>query len=492
MAGEQVKARRQGHLDGFGALPRPGDVQAGGAAAFHPTAHPFDGAGRAHAVAHIAHEGPVDEAEQHRPASGVRQQPFGSLGQSAVHHHRAVQHHSAAGGRAGGQRPGGQVTQQQRHGLGPAHRRDLDHAAAGQNVTKPGGDQPHRVRAALEERLHLVAAPHVVDDEQAGVAGEQGAQVEAGLFGIGQGRAHTGQGLAEIVDPVGELRPAQRLTHRHPQQPTGKPGRDLHPLADLPGQGRLADPAGAVQHDRPGARPQFGEHGRGQGRTGNEPVRQDRHHPGRRWTCGDHRLRGRPGAGRGGDVGGHGHRGSPFGLAQLDQRVQDGGLQLPGVTETGGDDAGLPQPRAEGPLPFGVSLVDEVTEGNLGVVVQQEHQPRYPRRGRGVELELGVRHLRLPRDGGAVPKGDKPQVDIGRPHRPHAELGRVGVAGTEVLHVDDLVSGERHRPLGRRDERPLPRKAPQLGGVAQEHPPGDPLARPTHRRTDRPPRRPGR
>jgi hypothetical protein len=456
LGGQQTQARRDGGLDRLHPVLRPVHVERGRAAPLQPEQQPLRGALGAEAVPDVPDERPVDHPEQHRPAARHHQQPAGQrLRHDSVH-----------------------VVREQRVRLGVRHRRHVHRVAVRREVAPAGGDEADAARPALQKRTQLVTSPDVVDDQQPRRVAEQLAEPEPGLLGVGQGGAHAGQGLAQVVDLLGETGPRNRLAERHPQQPAGEPLGDLRTPAHLGGDRGLPEAARAGYHDRAHLAPRFaptatpdGEPANAAGRRPPRLEQQVQDPAGQRGS-GHHAGAARPRHPRPArSAAGRRRHGRPARVAQLHQRFEHRAFELGGVAERLRDQAGFAQPSPERELAGAVHRVGERGDRDLGVVGEQEHQPRDARLRRGVELELGVG---LPGPAGrrlAVAEPDDPDVGVAGPDLGGAELRRIVVAGAEILHVDDAVAGPRHRPLGRGDERHLPRERTQLPGVAKENPP---------------------
>jgi len=109
-----------------------------------------------------------------------------------------------------------------------------------------------------------------------------------------------------------------------------------------------------------------------------------------------------------------------------------------------------------------VVQVAEHARRAVGVFVDQKHQPRHPRTGRGLELQLGVGQRRLVTDRRAVAEPHDYHVHLGIEHPLPAQLSRRQISGGEVGHIHDRVTGPGNPTLRRSDKRPRHRMIAQL------------------------------
>ena len=112
---------------------------------------------------------------------------------------------------------------------------------------------------------------------------------------------------------------------------------------------------------------------------------------------------------------------------QLPQRPFHQPAQLIRAGKGLGDQAAGLHPAAERLLPGPERVIDQLRQRDAhisGGGVQQEHQPRQPGRGRGVEFQLGVGHLRLVPHRRAVPGAQHPHIHVTAAHPIRAQLAR--------------------------------------------------------------------
>ena len=163
---------------------------------------------------------------------------------------------------------------------------------------------------------------------------------------------------------------------------------------------------------------------------------------------------------------------APSHLGQLPQRALHQLPQLSRARERLYGQPAVPDPAAERLLTRPELMINQPRRRDpdvVGIGIQQEHQPVQPCLGRGVELQLGVRHVRTVPHRGAVPGAQHPHVHIAPAHPVRAQLRGRLIGGRETGHVHDHVPGRRHRPLHRGHIRRPLRELPQLGGVRDEH-----------------------
>ena len=136
--------------------------------------------------------------------------------------------------------------------------------------------------------------------------------------------------------------------------------------------------------------------------------------------------------------------------------------------------SGLLDPAAERLLSRPELVIHQLGRRDPHIVsigIQQEHQPRQPCLGGGVELQLGIRHFRLVPDRRAVPGTEHPYIDLASPHPFGAQLRRRLIRGGKVGHVHDHVPAGRNRPFDCGHVRRPLWKVPQLRGMRHEHSP---------------------
>ena len=104
---------------------------------------------------------------------------------------------------------------------------------------------------------------------------------------------------------------------------------------------------------------------------------------------------------------------------QFPQRPFHQPAQLIGAGKGLGDQAAGLHPAAERLLPGPERVINQLRQRDAhisGGGVQHEHQPRQPGRGRGIELQLGVGHLRPVCHRRAVPGAQHPHIHVTAAH----------------------------------------------------------------------------
>ena len=131
---------------------------------------------------------------------------------------------------------------------------------------------------------------------------------------------------------------------------------------------------------------------------------------------------------------------------QLPQRAFHQPAQLVRAGEGLGDQPAGLHPAAERLLPGPERVIDQLRQRDphvRGGGVQQEHQPRQPGRGRGVELQLGVGHLRLVPHRRAVPGAQHPHIHVTAAHPLRAQLrGRLVSGGKSAISTITCPAAE--------------------------------------------------
>ena len=372
--------------------------------------------------------------------------------------------------RVGRAQPGHPVPQQ-RHRFGPGQHVDLDRRGELGPGPRPGGDQ-HVPVPAGQPRADVGGGLGVVEDQQPPAALPQFPQHRRphslgacpGLDAAQRG-AQGGELVADQPALLGVHPPRHVIVRREP-------------VRVLDRQLGLAHPAQALQrlHHRPV--------------PGQQPV------PDRRQqliTAGESRVAGR-------DVPHPQHaarrqrtRTLAYG-GQLPQRPFHQPAQLVRAGKRLRDQAAGLHPAAERLLPGPERVINQLPDRDPhigGGGVQQEHQPRQPGRGGGIELQLGVGHLRLIQYRRPVPGAQHPHIHLTAAHPLRAQLRGRLVSGGKAGHLHDNVPGSSDCPLRLGDVRlPPVGEVAQLGGMRNEHPP--PGTRTRTARASHPPQAPRR
>jgi hypothetical protein len=114
----------------------------------------------------------------------------------------------------------------------------------GQYVAAPGGDQPCRLAASLQERSQILLAPDVIDDQQNSAVAQRLAELGGcGLDGLDAG-ALTGQDLDQVGNDGQQI--CRIFPKFRPQHAVEVGVLDVGVMCQCPGQRGLAIAAGAL------------------------------------------------------------------------------------------------------------------------------------------------------------------------------------------------------------------------------------------------------
>jgi hypothetical protein len=140
-------------------------------------------------------------------------------------------------------------------------------------------------------------------------------------------------------------------------------------------------------------------------------------------------------------------------------------------------EAAVLDPAAERLLAGAEVVIDQLLKRDPHIDsghIHQEHQPRQPGGGGGVELQLGVRHLLFIPYPGAVAGAEHTHIYVACAHTLGAYLCDSLIGGGKVGHIHDHMPSGRDRPLHLSYIGfPASREFTELGSVRDEYPPPD-------------------
>jgi hypothetical protein len=153
------------------------------------------------------------------------------------------------------------------------------------------------------------------------------------------------------------------------------------------------------------------------------------------------------------------------------QCVLHSGFETARVGDRCRGQSAVDQPGPERLLPCSEPGVAKHRGRAVGVLPEEEHQPRDAPFLGGLVFQLGVGHLRAIPHGRPVPESHDQHIHVGLIDGLPTHRSRLVVLGREVGHIDHRVAGFRDGRFRRVYERAPRRELSQLRGVGQEHPP---------------------